>query len=76
MKLNEGSNEEFYNTIILEPHPKLVTGQGQGFHIRCKYKHNINVQMAIFKDGEELKTEHVKIGDPLKLNISFEHPTR
>lgn len=76
MKLNQGSTEEFYNTIILENQAKLVTGQGQGFHVRCTYKHNINVNMAIFKDGKEIRAEHVQLGDPLLLNISFEHPTK
>ncbi|XP_060536368.1 cuticlin-4 isoform X2 [Cylas formicarius] len=29
---------EYYNTIVVQPHLKLVTNQGKGFHIRCRYK--------------------------------------
>ncbi|CAG9863314.1 unnamed protein product [Phyllotreta striolata] len=28
---------EYYNTIVVQPHLKLVTNQGRGFHIRCRY---------------------------------------
>ncbi|CAH1403601.1 unnamed protein product [Nezara viridula] len=28
---------EYYNTIVVQPHRKLVTSQGKGFHVRCKY---------------------------------------
>lgn len=29
---------EFYNTIVLQPHLKLVTELGRGYHVRCRYK--------------------------------------
>nr|CAH7737526.1 unnamed protein product [Callosobruchus chinensis] len=29
---------EYFNTIVVQPHLKLVTNQGRGFHIRCRYK--------------------------------------
>ena len=78
---NDNSEEEFFNTIILEPHPKLVTGHGKGFHIRCKYKKNGDknqpvVNMSILRDSQELSGEHVKIGDPLILNITIESKHR
>ncbi|KAL0267701.1 UNVERIFIED_CONTAM: hypothetical protein PYX00_009894 [Menopon gallinae] len=28
---------EYFNTIVVQPHLKLVTNQGRGFHIRCIY---------------------------------------
>ncbi|CAH0550402.1 unnamed protein product [Brassicogethes aeneus] len=28
---------EYFNTIVVQPHLKLVTNQGRGFHIRCRY---------------------------------------
>ncbi|VVC34664.1 Hypothetical protein CINCED_3A021779 [Cinara cedri] len=37
--LNDGL-VEYFNTIVLQPHRKLVTNQGKGFHIRCKYQTN------------------------------------
>lgn len=78
MTSSQGSEEEFFNTVILEPHPKLVTGQGKGFHIRCKYlkkedKKLPTVNMKILRDGIGLSGEHVNIGDPLVLNISILH---
>lgn len=43
---------EYFNTIVVQPHLKLVTNQGKGFHIRCVYttkdktiSNNINVSM-------------------------------
>jgi len=42
---------EYFNTIVVQPHLKLVTNQGRGFHIRCRYttkdktiSNNINVR--------------------------------
>ncbi|XP_014217760.1 uncharacterized protein LOC106646232, partial [Copidosoma floridanum] len=29
---------EYYNTIVVQPHLKLVTNQGRGFHVRCRYQ--------------------------------------
>ncbi|XP_059062497.1 uncharacterized protein LOC131855269 [Achroia grisella] len=28
---------EYFNNIIVQPHLKLVTGQGRGYHVRCRY---------------------------------------
>ncbi|XP_075218825.1 zona pellucida domain-containing protein piopio [Lycorma delicatula] len=28
---------EYFNTIVVQPHRKLVTNQGRGFHLRCRY---------------------------------------
>jgi len=43
---------EYFNTIVVQPHLKLVTNQGRGFHIRCLYttkdktiSNNVNVSM-------------------------------
>jgi len=52
----EDSEEEYFNTIVLEPHPKLVTGMGKGFHVRCKYRKSEpanapQVSMTILKNG-------------------------
>ncbi|KAL7639351.1 UNVERIFIED_CONTAM: hypothetical protein RMT77_009852 [Armadillidium vulgare] len=29
---------EYFNTVVVQPHLKLVTNQGRGYHIRCKYQ--------------------------------------
>jgi len=29
---------EYFNTIVVQPHRKLVTNQGRGYHIRCRYQ--------------------------------------
>lgn len=31
-------NVEYFNNIVVQPHRKLVTNQGRGFHIRCRYQ--------------------------------------
>jgi len=78
----ENGEQEYFNTIVLEPHPKLVTGHGKGFNIRCKQPKNLPnknapvVSMKILRDGQELSGEHVKIGDPLILNITIESKHR
>ncbi|KAG1656595.1 Cuticlin-1 [Nymphon striatum] len=28
---------EYFNTVVIQPHRKLVTNQGRGYHIRCRY---------------------------------------
>ena len=28
---------EYFNTVVVQPHRKLVTNQGRGYHIRCRY---------------------------------------
>ncbi|KAM3955978.1 zona pellucida domain-containing protein piopio [Aphomia sociella] len=35
---NEDGTVEYYNNIIVQPHLKLVTGQGRGYHVRCRYR--------------------------------------
>lgn len=37
-KENDDGNIEFFNTIILQPHLKLMTEFGRGYHVRCSYK--------------------------------------
>lgn len=34
----EDNGFEFFNTIVLQPHLKLVTDMGRGYHVRCRYK--------------------------------------
>ncbi|KAI8441487.1 hypothetical protein MSG28_015076 [Choristoneura fumiferana] len=29
---------EYFNNIIVQPHLRLVTGQGRGYHVRCRYR--------------------------------------
>lgn len=36
--LQEDGAIEFFNTIVLQPHLKLVTDLGRGYHVRCRYK--------------------------------------
>ncbi|ROT61653.1 hypothetical protein C7M84_020546 [Penaeus vannamei] len=37
MRLRE-DGIEYFNTVVVQPHRKLVTNQGRGYHIRCKYQ--------------------------------------
>lgn len=38
----EDGGIEYFNTIVVQPHLKLVTNQGRGFHIRCRYQTHDN----------------------------------
>jgi len=38
MSVDVEDGVEFFNTIVLQPHRKLVTNQGRGYHIRCRYR--------------------------------------
>lgn len=29
---------EYFNTVVVQPHHKLVTSLGRGFHVRCRYQ--------------------------------------
>jgi len=29
---------EYFNTVVVQPHRKLVTNQGRGYHVRCTYR--------------------------------------
>ena len=29
---------EYFNTVIVQPHRRLVTNQGRGYQIRCRYQ--------------------------------------
>ncbi|XP_038217635.1 uncharacterized protein LOC119836396 [Zerene cesonia] len=35
---NDDGTVEYYNNIIVQPHLRLVTGQGRGYHVRCRYR--------------------------------------
>jgi len=38
MSIDVDNGLEFFNTVVLQPHRKLVTNQGRGYHIRCRYR--------------------------------------
>lgn len=51
---------EYFNTVVVQPHRKLVTNQGRGYHIRCKYQtqektitNAFNVSGDFSGDGKE-----------------------
>uniref|UniRef100_A0A6A7G1J3 Cuticlin-1 n=1 Tax=Hirondellea gigas TaxID=1518452 RepID=A0A6A7G1J3_9CRUS len=51
---------EYFNTVVVQPHRKLVTNQGRGYHIRCKYQtvektitNAFNVSGEFGGDGKE-----------------------
>jgi hypothetical protein len=45
---------EYYNTVVVQPHRRLVTNQGKGYHIRCRYQ---------TKDKTSLSNPIVNISD-------------
>jgi hypothetical protein len=53
LMLQSDGGIEYFNTVVVQPHLKLVTNQGRGFHIRCRYttkdktiSNNVNVRWA------------------------------
>ncbi|KAI5702601.1 hypothetical protein M8J75_001945 [Diaphorina citri] len=82
----DGGEVEYFNTIVVQPHRKLVTNQGQGFHVRCRYRAHPSepelqslvapsedtptVAMRIY--NHEQVAENVKIGDLLTMTINLE----
>lgn len=34
--INDGV--EYFNTVVVQPHSRLVTNLGRGFHVRCRYE--------------------------------------
>ncbi|XP_076333522.1 cuticlin-1-like [Tachypleus tridentatus] len=67
---------EYFNTVVVQPHRKLVTSQGRGYHVRCRYQtkektilSNFNVSMlgtTPMYATAAMPTCHMKIfqGDP------------
>ncbi|XP_022646451.1 cuticlin-1-like isoform X2 [Varroa destructor] len=55
---------EYFNTVIIEPHRKVVTSRGKGFHIRCKY-HTLHNHTYAFEaravDKAERPDVHMRI---------------
>jgi hypothetical protein len=44
---------EFFNTIVLQPHLKLVTDLGRGYHIRCRYKNReAAIKSTTYNNGD------------------------
>ncbi|KAJ2938170.1 hypothetical protein O0L34_g18510 [Tuta absoluta] len=35
---NDDGTVEFHNNVIVQPHLKLVTGQGRGYAVKCRYR--------------------------------------
>jgi hypothetical protein len=53
---------EYFNTIVVQPHKKLVTNQGRGYHVRCRYQtkdtaiiSGFNVRYHLFSCTEWLR---------------------
>lgn len=38
MSTDVSEGQEYFNTVVVQPHRKLVTNQGRGYHVRCRYQ--------------------------------------
>jgi len=38
MSTDVAEGMEYFNTVVVQPHRKLVTNQGRGYHVRCRYQ--------------------------------------
>lgn len=58
---------EYFNTIVVQPHLKLVTNQGRGFHVRCKYDTRNNVSIVNDDDprADPLSTDESTVMEPM-----------
>lgn len=62
---------EYFNTIVVQPHRRLVTNQGKGYHIRCKYQtktklllNNVNISDVapnLLTTNAPIPEHHMKI---------------
>lgn len=49
---NEEGEIEFFNTIVVQPHLKLVTDMTTSYHVRCKYKSREAAMKQLSGDGK------------------------
>lgn len=47
MSTDVNDGVEYFNTLVVQPHRKLVTNQGQRYNVRCKYQ---KTEKRIFSD--------------------------
>jgi len=55
---------EYFNTIVVQPHKKLVTNQGRGYQIRCRYQMKDTAIISGFNISVA-DTAHLKTNLPL-----------
>jgi hypothetical protein len=74
--LQSDGGVEYFNTIVVQPHLKLVTNQGRGFHIRCRYttkdktiSNNVNVRWESAGMNPDLNSG-TKGSNPLNLGLT------
>lgn len=56
MSVDVSDGVEFFNTIVLQPHRKLVTNQGRGYHVRCRYRTEEKTLLSTFDVDGDLGT--------------------
>ncbi|XP_028173263.1 cuticlin-1 [Ostrinia furnacalis] len=50
-KDNDDGTVEYHNMIIVQPHPKIVTGQGRGYEVRCRYRRRDLMQFHVLRQN-------------------------
>lgn len=60
--IKDDNEVEFFNTIVVQPHLKLVTNLGRGYHVRCRYKSREASVNTLKSDA----SEQVKNSDGIK----------
>ncbi|XP_063370888.1 cuticlin-4 [Cydia amplana] len=53
---NNDGTVEYFNNIIVQPHLRLVTGQGRGYHVRCRYRRRDLAQFHIYPRASALSS--------------------
>lgn len=54
----EDGDIDYFNTIVLQAHLKLVTDMGRGYHVRCRYKSRDAAMTVINKSTAAVPSEH------------------
>lgn len=63
---------EFFNTVVLQPHLKLVTDLGRGYHVRCRYKSREAATVKYGKKANLKKQISATLNSPQALKASSE----
>ncbi|KAF0313120.1 Cuticlin-1 [Amphibalanus amphitrite] len=76
MGVQQDDTIEYFNTIVVQPHRKLVTNQGRGFHVRCKYQTRDKADIETKRRQTIASTQPGRRGASLKRSAEVTAPTR
>ncbi|XP_037871362.1 uncharacterized protein LOC101735576 [Bombyx mori] len=69
---NDDGTVEYYNNIIVQPHLKLVTGQGRGYHVRCRYRRRDLTHFHVYRPRAHADRLTNSLSDDFNDNEEFD----